>query len=261
MALAAERRWRDISLADIAAEAKGTRDPASRRLPIETGDHRGAGRPPSTTKVLADDEEAAGEPVQERLLDVLIAPIRGARPLQAGGGVDYPGRWRASAGDPVCRPAFDAVDGVVVGGRGRQLGRAGGPGFAPRGSPRSTFPLCSYGCATTARTMGRTMAHLDRSPQAGGPADVRAALRPPPRPRRARGRRRLTAILLHCKKKSLTVHIRSPYKLRCAMQYRSCEKPGYRRPKMAKKRKSFLPTTISPRFGVISRCLPSTSRR
>ena len=123
MALAAERRWRDISLADIAAEAKGTLPQlheafrSKQAIIVALVDR-------IDTKVLADQEDASGEPVRERLLDVLMRRFEALAPYKKGRRVHDPRRGRPSGGDPVRRPAVDEVDGVVPRGRRRQLGRA-----------------------------------------------------------------------------------------------------------------------------------------
>ena len=161
MALAAERRWRDISLADIAAEAKGTLTQLhdafrSKQAIIAALVDR------IDTKVLADDEEAAGEPVQERLLDVLMRRFEALGPYKRA----VASIIRDGGGHPAAIPCAGPR---LMRSMAWSLEAAGVSSAGPAGRFRTKGLAAIYVSALfvwlrdDSEDMGRTMAHLDRS--------------------------------------------------------------------------------------------------
>lgn len=161
MALAAERRWRDISLADIAAEAKATlpqlHEAFRSKQAIVTAL---IGR--IDAKVLADHEDAEGEPVRERLLDVLMRRFEALAPykkavasiIRDGGG--HPAAI-LRAGPRLLRSMAWCLEAAG-------LSSAGPAGqLRVRGLAAIYVPALFVWLRDDSEDSGRTMAHLDRS--------------------------------------------------------------------------------------------------
>ena len=161
MALAAERRWRDISLADIAAEAKGTVAQLheafrSKQAIIAALVDR------IDTKVLSDQEDAADEPVRERLLDVLMRRFEALAPYKQG----IASIIRDGGGHPA---AICCAGPRLVRSMAWSLEAAGVSSAGPAGRLRTKglaaiyVPALFVWLRDDSEDMGRTMAHLDRS--------------------------------------------------------------------------------------------------
>lgn len=161
MALAAERRWRDISLADIAAEAKGTLPQlheafrSKQAIILALVDR-------IDTKVLADQEDASEEPVRERLLDVLmrrfeaLAPYKKAVASMIRDGGGHPAAIPC-AGPRLMRSMAWSLEAAGVSSAGPS-GR-----FRTKGLAAIYVPALFVWLRDDSEDMGRTMAHLDRS--------------------------------------------------------------------------------------------------
>lgn len=160
LSLAAERRWREVSLADIAGEAKTSLG--------DLHDHFGSKQAilgafiDRIDTAILSDADGEGEPVRERLLDVLLRRFEALTPhKQAVASI-----VRDGAGDPV----FALCAGPrLMRSMAWSLEAAGISSAGLGGRIRTKGLAAIYARAVfvwlrdDSEDMGRTMAHLDRA--------------------------------------------------------------------------------------------------
>lgn len=166
LSLAAERRWREISLTDIARAAKTSLGEVHEHFRSKQA-ILGAFIDRIDTRILADagdeaQKDAEGEPVRERLLDVLMRRFEALTPhKQAVASI-----VRDGAGDP----AFALCAGPrLIRSMAWSLEAAGVSSAGIAGRIRTKGLAAIYARAVfvwlrdDSEDMGRTMAHLDRA--------------------------------------------------------------------------------------------------
>jgi AcrR family transcriptional regulator len=160
MALAAERRWRDVRLADIAEEAGIPLTAVAAEFPAKDALAAELIRR-ADTAMLAGAEGAADEPVHDRLHDALMRRLDALKPYRA-------------AVASILRDSFAPLDALCAGARLRRsmslvLESAGIGGDGPFGRMRANALMALYaGILMTwlrddTEDSSRTMAALDRA--------------------------------------------------------------------------------------------------
>lgn len=162
MALAADRRWRDVALADIAAEAKISLAELYRMFPSKYAILAALIDRIDAAVLAGQPEDVSEEPVRERLLDVLMRRFEALSPYKrAVASIVRDGAGRPAAvlcGTPrLLRSMAWSLESAGV----SSAGRAGR--LRARGLAAIYVPALFVWLRDDSPDMGRTMAHLDRS--------------------------------------------------------------------------------------------------